>query len=181
MSTITIDSSAAVNECFVAADMEVVDARNWDVPTPDSIRGTTIDERLVDDAALAARTLPIDVDAALVRFARRPSRAGALLLRNVAIGDLPPTPEAPDAVYAKDLATELAGFEFRERKRFGKVITRAEFHRLHRRLHGRFPREHDDFQFFHVAAKDVQHIQPRHVGKIQIKNGDVELPLLHEG
>jgi alpha-ketoglutarate-dependent taurine dioxygenase len=90
------------------AEAFAVDAGAWRLPTPDSLLRDSIDDEFIDDAALAARTLPIDVDAAIVRFARRPNRSGALLLRNVEIGALPPTPEAPDAHYDKDLATELA-------------------------------------------------------------------------
>ena len=57
-------------------------------------------------AAVGARTLPADVDDALLRFTVTPPR-GALLLRNAPIGELPPTPPSPEAPVAKDLATEL--------------------------------------------------------------------------
>ena len=53
------------------------------------------------------RSLPIDVDDALARFASQSNRAGALLIRNVPIGALPPTPATPSESTGKDLATEL--------------------------------------------------------------------------
>jgi L-asparagine oxygenase len=84
-----------------------VDASNWNLGSTDAL-GTDLTEDLVHAAAVGARGLPADVDDALLRFAVAPPRAGALLIRNVPIGDLPPTPPAPDAPVAKTLTTELA-------------------------------------------------------------------------
>ena len=84
-----------------------VDASSWRVAATDA-PGSHLGEELVHAAAVGARTLPADVDDALVRFTVAPPRAGALLLRNVPIGELPPTPPTPEAPVAKDLATELA-------------------------------------------------------------------------
>ena len=84
-----------------------VDASNWRIPAADAL-GSDLGEDLVHAAAVGARTLPADVDDALLRFTVAPPRAGALLLRNVPIGELPPTPPTPEAPVAKDLATELA-------------------------------------------------------------------------
>lgn len=87
-----------------AARPSTVDATGWSIQVdiPDSL-----DETLVDAAALAGRDLPIDVDRALLEFASRSDRSGALLLRNAPIGALPPTPATPAASVDKDLATEL--------------------------------------------------------------------------
>lgn len=84
-----------------------VDASNWNLGSTDAL-GTDLTEDLVHAAAVGARGLPVDVDDALLRFAVAPPRAGALLIRNVPIGELPPTPPAPDALVAKTLTTELA-------------------------------------------------------------------------
>jgi alpha-ketoglutarate-dependent taurine dioxygenase len=84
-----------------------VDAAGWTIAATDAL-GTDLSEDVVHAAAVGARALPDDVDDALLRFAVAPPRAGALLLRNVPIGELPPTPPAPDAPVAKNLATELA-------------------------------------------------------------------------
>jgi L-asparagine oxygenase len=81
-----------------------VDAAGWRVSEPVP---PALDEALVDRAALDGRQVPLEVDAAIVAFASRPHRSGALLIRNVPIGALPPTPPTPTAPVAKDLATEL--------------------------------------------------------------------------
>jgi L-asparagine oxygenase len=86
------------------AAMDTIDARDWSLPVPPVAE---LGEDLVHAAALGARDLPVEVDEALLRFTVSPPRAGAVLLRNVPIGDLPPTPEAPAAPIDKDLATEL--------------------------------------------------------------------------
>jgi L-asparagine oxygenase len=83
-----------------------VDARGWQLP---GVPATAdLDESLIDLAATGARSLPVDVDDALGRFASHSHRSGALLIRNAPIGQLPPTPVTPDAPVTKDLATELA-------------------------------------------------------------------------
>ncbi len=64
-------------------------------------------EELVGAAGRFAATLPPAVDAALLDFADHSNRAGALLLTDCALGELPPTPAAPDAPTAKDLTSEL--------------------------------------------------------------------------
>jgi alpha-ketoglutarate-dependent taurine dioxygenase len=87
-----------------SAAVPTVDARGWTVapPTMDELG-----EDLVHLAALGSRDLPIDVDAALLRFVAAPHRSGALLIRNAPIGELPPTPPAPASPVDKDLSTEL--------------------------------------------------------------------------
>ncbi len=89
----------------VPVGFAVADAAGW------SIAATAIDhldEDLVHAGAIGGRSLPFAVDDALLRFAVDPPRCGALLVRNVPLGDLPPTPPAPDARVDKTLATELA-------------------------------------------------------------------------
>jgi L-asparagine oxygenase len=94
MTTTTTDLSA----------VPTVDAREWRLDAPAS---DALDETLVHQATLAGRTLPLEVDDALVTFSSTPHRSGALLIRHAPIGQLPPTPERPDAPSAKDLSTEL--------------------------------------------------------------------------
>ena len=83
--------------------LATVDAGDWRLPAA----GGDLDE-LAHAAGLAARTVPLDVDDALLRFASASNHAGALLIRNVPIGDVPSTPPAPDAPSDKGLATEFA-------------------------------------------------------------------------
>jgi L-asparagine oxygenase len=94
-----------------------VDATGWSVRAD---AGSSLDEQLVRRAALGARDLPIEVDEALVRFASESHRSGALLIRNVPIGDLPPTPPSPDSPVAKDLSTELVLLTVA--RRFGQPV-----------------------------------------------------------
>ena len=84
-----------------------LDASSWRLAPADAL-GTDLGEDLVHAAAIGARTLPSDVDGALLRFTVAPPRAGALLVHHVPIGDLPPTPAAPDAPVPKNLSTEFA-------------------------------------------------------------------------
>jgi hypothetical protein len=88
------------------ATLPTVDASGWHVAPADAL-GSDLGEELVHAAAVGARTLPADVDDALLRFTVTPPRAGALLLRNAPIGELPPTPPSPAAPVVKNLATEL--------------------------------------------------------------------------
>ena len=83
--------------------LAAVDATGWQLPAPED----DLDE-LVHAAGLSARTMPIQVDDALLRFASESNHAGGLLVRNVPIGSLPPTPPTPDATVDKDLGTEFA-------------------------------------------------------------------------
>ena len=79
------------------------DATDWRIGAPSE----HLDEELVHLAALASRDLPHTVDDTLLRFVADPGRAGALLIRNAPIGELPPTPATPSAPVDKDLSTEL--------------------------------------------------------------------------
>ncbi len=93
-------TSAPTTHCAPAS----VDAAGWLQRTAP---GHRFDDDLVEHAALACRDLPIDVDEAITRFATRPHRSGALLIRNAPIGQLPPTPPTPESPVEKDLSTEL--------------------------------------------------------------------------
>ena len=65
-------------------------------------------EAFVSAAGHATRMLPGVVHDALVDFADSPAQAGALLLRGLPVGQLPPTPPSPTAAVAKDLISEFA-------------------------------------------------------------------------
>jgi len=82
-----------------------VSAAEWVLDDPGSI---DVDERLVDIAEDAGTLLPAAVDDALRDFAVAPGRSVALLIRDVPIGSLPPTPATPATPTDKDLTTELA-------------------------------------------------------------------------
>ena len=64
-------------------------------------------EPLLSAAGHAARLLPAVIHDALVDFADEPHRSGALLLRGLPIGDLPPTPPTPTTPSTKDSVSEL--------------------------------------------------------------------------
>lgn len=83
-----------------------IDASSWAAPVVDRSR-SELDEALVHEAGIRGRTLPLDVDDAITRFASSPHRSGALLIRNVPIGPLPTTPATPATSIAKDLGTEI--------------------------------------------------------------------------
>lgn len=61
----------------------------------------------VTAAGHAARLLPAAVHDALVDFADQPHRSGALLLKGMPVGTLPPTPPTPTAPATKDHTSEL--------------------------------------------------------------------------
>ena len=78
-------------------------------PWPDVVAPTATAglEALLPAAGHAARLLPASVHDALVDFADEPHRSGALLLRGVPVGDLPPTPETPTTPSTKDFISEM--------------------------------------------------------------------------
>jgi L-asparagine oxygenase len=65
-------------------------------------------ERFVRAAGHAARTMPAIIHDAVVDFADAPHQSGALLLRNLPIGDLPPTPPTPRTPADKDSISEFS-------------------------------------------------------------------------
>ena len=83
-----------------------INADQWKPLSPNASY-TTLDDELVHRAAMSARSLPPAADEALARFVEGSDRSGALLLRNVPIGQLPRTPTSPAAPIDKDLFTEL--------------------------------------------------------------------------
>jgi L-asparagine oxygenase len=79
-------------------DLSLVAAAGQDVNAPDFARA----------AGHAGRLLPADVHDALVDFADRGNDAGALLLRGVPVGDVPPTPPSPRRAAKPDRVSEFA-------------------------------------------------------------------------
>src|SRR4029077_13087161 len=86
--------------------IDMVDVATWDAAPIGADLGE-LDEALVHEAAMRGRSLPIDVDDALARFASQSNRAGALFTPTAPIGPLPPPPATPSKSTGKDLATEL--------------------------------------------------------------------------
>jgi alpha-ketoglutarate-dependent taurine dioxygenase len=70
-------------------------------------QGTELDEQFVKAAGRAGRALPESVFDALADFTDTPSPSGALLLRGLPVGNVPPTPESPTAWTRKDLSSEF--------------------------------------------------------------------------
>jgi hypothetical protein len=81
----------------------VVTAPAMQLPVPGP--HTTLDE-LVTVAGHARRLLPAPIHDALVDFADAPDRSGALLLRGMAVGEVPATPASPTSPTGKDLTSE---------------------------------------------------------------------------
>ncbi len=67
-----------------------------------------VSEQLVTEAGRAVRLLPGQTFDALSMFATDPGRAGALLLRNVPVGQLPATPATPTEVLGKSVTSEFS-------------------------------------------------------------------------
>ena len=65
------------------------------------------DEAFVRAAGHAGRLLPPTIHDALVDFADRADQSGAMLVRGLQIGDLPPTPPAPTTPATKDAVSEF--------------------------------------------------------------------------
>ncbi len=77
-------------------------------PASPAVAGTdTSDPTFVRAAGHAGRLLPADIHDALVDFADQPHRSGALLLRGMPIGRLPPTPATPTTPTTKDRTSEF--------------------------------------------------------------------------
>jgi L-asparagine oxygenase len=66
------------------------------------------DPRFVAAAGTATRTLPAEVHDALVAFADRADRSGALLLRGAPVGEVPPTPPSPTSAGGANPWSEFA-------------------------------------------------------------------------
>src|SRR3954451_1040800 len=83
-----------------------VAAHGW--PALGAATADRTDEALVDVAARAAAALPESIGDALDELRRGAPRAGSLLLRNLPVGDPPPTPSSPRFAATKDHRSELA-------------------------------------------------------------------------
>jgi L-asparagine oxygenase len=62
---------------------------------------------LLPEAQQRATQLPTPIDAALAGFAADPGPQGALVLHDLPVGEVPPTPESPTAPTGKDATSEL--------------------------------------------------------------------------
>ena len=71
---------------------------------PDAAFGSAA---FVSAAGYAGRLLPQAVHDAIVDFTDKPHRSGAILLKNLPIGKLPPTPDSPTAATHKDRTSEF--------------------------------------------------------------------------
>ena len=83
----------------------VVTSPAW---VPQSVPSCAVgDEAFVRAAGHAARLLPAVIHDALVDFTEAPPQAGAIVLRGLPVGDLPPTPDSPTADVTKDGVSEF--------------------------------------------------------------------------
>ncbi len=87
------------------ASAPVVVAEPW--LDPATVAGTS-PNTLLTTAGHLGRRLPADVHDALIDFVDDPHPSGALLLRSMPIGIVPPTPLSPTAIIDKDLTSELS-------------------------------------------------------------------------
>ncbi len=81
----------------------VVEVPPFDLPVP---QASIDDAAFVRSCGRAGRLLPAEAYDALVELADRPDQSGALLLRGLDVGALPPTPSSPTSVTGKDLRSE---------------------------------------------------------------------------
>jgi L-asparagine oxygenase len=89
-------------------DVAEVRAKDWDL-TLLPVAGHDVNAPAFARAAgHAGRLLPADVHDALVDFADAGNDAGALLLRGVPVGDVPPTPPSPLQARKPDRVSEFA-------------------------------------------------------------------------
>lgn len=77
----------------------------FELPAPPD--RTASDPEFVRAAGHAARLLPVPVHDALVDFGDDPPRSGALVLRGMPIGAVPPTPPSPTTLSGKDRVSEF--------------------------------------------------------------------------
>lgn len=111
--TALVDNVAHANVSDATSTREhalplAVDAASWQLPSTVPSAYTAGDEEFLRAAAHAVRTLPADVFDALSDFRSAPHRAGAILLRNVPLGDIPATPPTPTTPTHKDGVSEFA-------------------------------------------------------------------------
>lgn len=93
---------------IVEAACESVVAPTFSLPSSaDTAIGSKAFGTLVRSAGHAGRLLPAAISDALVDFGDRSTHSGALLLRNMPLGDVGPTPPTPTASTDKDLTSEM--------------------------------------------------------------------------
>lgn len=82
----------------------------WSAPEPFTVRVDELQpldsETMLAAVAAAVRALPPSIFDALLRLTESPSDSGALLLRGLPVGDLPPTPPTPSSSTSKTRHTE---------------------------------------------------------------------------
>lgn len=86
--------------------VEVIDGSSWQPPAAPDVPINSTD--FLKAVAHAGRTLPEPIFNALVDFVDDGPAAGALLLKNMPLGDLPPTPEDPLLADKPDRVSELS-------------------------------------------------------------------------
>lgn len=69
--------------------------------------GPADSESFIRAAGYARRRLPAEVHDALVDLADQSPRSGYLLLRNIGLGDIPPTPSSPTETTTKNMQSEF--------------------------------------------------------------------------
>lgn len=105
----TAPATAATRPHVVAAaDPAEWHALSSPTSTVDWSADAPIDEPFVRTAGAAGRLLPASVHDALVAFADRGHRSGAMLVRGVPVGDVPATPPSPTAPTTKDSTSEFS-------------------------------------------------------------------------
>jgi L-asparagine oxygenase len=88
--------------------VEEVRARDWDLSLLPTAGQKVNAPAFTRAAGHAGRLLPADIHDALVDFADTGNDAGALLLRGVPVGDVPPTPPSPRDARKRDRVSEFA-------------------------------------------------------------------------
>ena len=103
-----VTSSEISSELHASSIQEITP--QWDVREVNSVAALT--HGGLDEIAAAAMEYGQKVDPLLYRtiknFARKPSKAGALLVRGCPVGDLPSTPSTPHAKTGKDNVSEFS-------------------------------------------------------------------------
>jgi L-asparagine oxygenase len=89
-------------------EVEHVWAKDWDLGLLEAAGPDVNAAAFTRAAGHAGRLLPAEVHDALVDFADAGNDAGALLLRGVPVGDLPPTPAAPSSAEKLNKISEFA-------------------------------------------------------------------------
>ncbi len=87
----------------------VVHASPWTAtPTASVPVADPMSDVFVNAAGHATRLLPAEIHDALVDFVDQPHRSGALLLKRMPVGELPPTPATPTTPSTKDHTSEFS-------------------------------------------------------------------------